>query len=273
MTISLLKPEVVDNLRAFFVGRAEPNYTWGTLLGGYSILPSIRLLYSFAAIGGSNNDLRNSIAGAPEMANNNAVLFQTNVAYANIFQYGIYAGTNQYFSQTSQADNRITADLSVFGWFYFNNTTSSYGLISKWVTAGDQRCYRLIRTSGNVLRFEISETGNSTTKTVDSAVVPSAGGWYFVLGTHELAGTSRLNIYVSNPATNKLVKTTNSTSIPNSFFDSATSALEIGRSNATDYLGGLSAFVGLASTSLGRLSDDRFPNVMFQSGRAFFGYT
>lgn len=273
MTTSILKPEAVDNLRPFFVGRAEPNYTWGTILGGYSILPSIRLLYSCAAIGGTTNDLRNHIPGAPEMTNNNAVVFQTNVAYANIFQYAIFGGVNQYFSQASQADNRITADLSIFGWFRFDDTTSSYGLISKWVTAGDQRCYRLIRTSGNVIRFEISETGNSTTKTVDSTIVPVAGTWYFILADHELSGTSRLNIYVSNPTTNRLVKTTNSTSIPNSFFDSATSQLEIGRSNATDYFDGLSAFMGLCSVGLGRLSDDRFPNVMFQAGRAFFGYT
>ena len=99
--------------------------------------------------------------------------------------------------------------------------------MGKWLPASNDRSYVLqINTSQRPI-FMISGDGSAVYQIISPVVMSgSAGRYHFLCGRFETVGTDEIHIFVSKNVDilgkhNELEKTTNSTSIPASIFDSA----------------------------------------------------
>lgn len=149
----------------------------------------------------------------------------------------------------------FTGAFTVGGWWWFDAPSmgAEVGLINKWLTAGNLRSYRLIKTAGDVLQAEISSNGTGA-QTVASSVTPVVDGWYLVAARYD--PSNALTIFVNGTFD------TNDTAIPAAIYDT-TAPFEMGRSNLAAYFDGrLGAYAFACEQAL---SDDVLLNLLWQT--------
>ena len=116
------------------------------------------------------------------------------------------AANTEYLSITDAAQTGldITADITICGWFKPASINANQFLVGKYRTSDNQRSYRIILTSGNVLQAILSSAGTST-RTCTAGTTLSAGTWYHFAFVYD--GTD-IRVYLDgalDPATNNPV--------------------------------------------------------------------
>jgi hypothetical protein len=256
----------INDLRARldYLQAPDPNPTLSELPATFLALPALRGLWMAgdANEGGGMPDLTGQARtltynGAPQIA-----------LYNSLVSYYALLGGGDFFSRASEAGLNVAGTetyvistqrgLTIGGWFWINATATRYGLMSKYLSAGNQRSYSLwVFETGTVPQFYVSSNGTATT-TVSSGVALAAGAWYFIVGRY--VPSTSVDVYVNN------AKTTNVVSVPASIFAS-TSALEIGRFDGGSALAGRWPLAFLCAAAL----PDTLLSYVFQRTRGIFG--
>lgn len=244
MTTSLLTPEIVDNLRTFFPDRREPNYSLGNIYSTYMLTPR---LYSFIP---GNNDVQGDGNVLYDVIQNNPFLNVSAVfGIQTILGYNVFDGVDDQIHALDT--NIIDANMTVFGWFRFDagSLGSSKGLMTKWTTAGNLRCYALYKNASNNIVFEITELGTAATlKTVTSTQVVTSGQWYFLAGSCEVS--TAITVWSSDPTIRNLNSVQNVTAIPAARFDSTTPQFRVGSRDTGEFLDGDGTLYGRSAMAL-----------------------
>jgi hypothetical protein len=259
------KPETLDrrirNLEAI-----EQGVFTGNTLASFMALPGLVGFWPMSSV-------QRSTGNAYDLSGQGRTLtYNGNPAYSyynGLMPYIDLDGTGDFLSRADETDLDILGNESIYttgaagltlgGWFWADTLgVGSAGLIGKYTTTGNQRSYLLFVVSSTVgPAFIISGDGTAT----DSATHPSAvatGGWFFAVGVY-IPSTS-VSIFVNS------TKTTNSTSIPATIFNS-TAALQIGAFSAgTALLDGRAALCFLCANAL---SDELITSLYSQSKPLF----
>lgn len=141
----------------------------------------------------------------------------------NGIPYAILDGATSYFFIDDDPLISITGLESIFhadvqgltvgGWLYLDDATpaSESTLIAKWLTAGNQRSFRLYVDTDGLVKFGISVNGTAEVEIANETAL-EAGRWYFIGGSF-VPGASMLLLVDTEE-----VEETDS--VPASIFDS-----------------------------------------------------
>lgn len=243
--------ELRRNLDPFYLGRNDPWATYSRAISMYSYLPCLRAFYPCLDI--STNSLddqsghgRNmTTSGDPDIDIDNFTpymqLVASNTDYASV-------ADNQDHDITG-TESRISTNingLTIGAWIYFDTVAATQRIFSKWSPTGNQRSYSIMYNSaGPSLDAQVSVDGTAIT-TVASAVGPNTDEWIFLAG--KFVPSTSLTVYY--PVGGILSSVENTTSIPASIYNSA-SSLTIGRNgNGTNYFDGRVALCFLCACAL-----------------------
>lgn len=179
--------------------------------------------------------------------------------YNDLLPFAEFDGINDQFTRANEPGIDITGELCIGGWFWVNSLGSEMGLMSKWVAAGDQRQYRLIKTAGDQFQFEVAASpgGAGDVFVVTSSFTVVASGWFQVIGRYTPSTT--LDIIVNN------FKDVNTSGIPASL-SSEISQLEVGSTDGGSFLDGRSAMMFLAASN----PSDVFIDTLYQNTMGLF---
>jgi|SRR5579859_3075625 len=222
--------------------------TLGEMYGGFYSLPGLRGLW----YPGSTDQagLLYDVSGQARTLSIGSGIPTTALlsSLVPIMQYGgggCHTRASEAGLQVSGTETSIDASirgLTLGGWFKITNTATRYGLAQKYTTGTNQRSYALwVFETGTFPQFYVSSNGTATT-TVGSSVALSAGTWYFIVGRY--VPSTSLDIYVNN------VKTTNTTTIPASIFNTSTSPFDLARFDGGSLLVGALGLTFLCGAAL-----------------------
>lgn len=149
--------------------------------------------------------------GSNNLADNNTVT-QAVGKVGNAAQF-----TAANLEHLSIADNASLSmgdiDFTIAAWVYLD-TKNNFGLVSKWLTSGNQRGYLLLYSvsdGGVANRFGLLVSANGATPTArvnaNNFGEPSTGAWCFVVAWHD-ATTNTINIQVNNGTVDSTAHTT-----------------------------------------------------------------
>ena len=149
-------------------------------------------------------------------------------------------GSSQYWTilDATQTGLDFAGSFTLSGWIKVESapSDSTYLIINKWLTTGNQRQYQLFYTDdagAKSLVFQVDPDGtNGSSVTVIASQTFTAGTWYHVAAIFQ--ASTRIEIYVNGSSV-----ATNTTSIPAAAFDGA-GDFRIGASGT-----GANAFDGL----------------------------
>jgi len=247
MPQSILKPEAVENMRPFFVGRDEPNYSAGQIIPTYTMMHGARAFFIWSRNPTANADNLSDLWFGPLDEQGGCQR-----GTEGLMTYGIFDGGDDYYWEGASTTNyHFYGSLSAVAWVRFD--ADALGgittVFSRWRTGTNNRSYWLYKNANDVLVFSISVDGTNVT-TVTSTLTVTSDVWYFV-GIRHTASTE-MAIWVSNPTTKKLNEDLNTTSIPASSFPTGAAEFNIGaRNNSagvhTDYLFGDIALLWLGA--------------------------
>lgn len=230
-----IKRDLNDSKRREEIARTmeSPASGLGGLVAWLGGLPGLRGLWS-SSIVGTGGGLQDRGGLAQTLTYNGNPLFN----YSDFVPYCAYDGVGDYHSRATETALEILGTEAVFNSavrgltcgliFYSTVAGSNQGLLSKWTTTGNQRSYRIIKTSGNLADFSVSSNGTAET-TVTSAAQISLNAYHVAVG--RFTPSTELALWLDG------VKAVNTTSIPASVFNSTT-AFELARYNGATLLTG-----------------------------------
>lgn len=245
-----LSPQQMQDIGAVFQRRYEPQFSAGTIVSRYQMLPQSRAVWPFSSVD-ENGDVYDITGQGRVMNNQNSVPF----SFYGLYPYAdLTAASSHYFSRPSEAGFLITDGLTLGGWFYSDGGNNDAGLSGKWDENGDQRSY-LLRFAWPTVYFQVSDDGinpYSVSAGIDD------GAWYHVVGRF---ATNSIDIFVNG------VKTNNAVGIPAAIFVS-TANFEIGAYNGADKF--FDGRISLNVLCAAALSDTQIW-AAYQQDRALFG--
>lgn len=186
--------------------------------------------------------------------------------------YVSFNGSSQYYYRTSESALNVTGTeseidssirgITVGGWFYITGAgAGGTGLISKYLTTGNQRGYMLYLSGASspwTSVFGISSDGSAFTNITGSV---STSAWYFLVG--RFVPSTSIDLFTNNS------KSSNTTSIPASIY-SGTADLNLFAYNngaAGSYTTGRGSFCFICACAL---SDTIISN-LYAASRSLFG--
>lgn len=206
--------------------------TWTPMLTPL-LLPDLRAFWPMSSADESGNVYDLSAQGRTLTANGTPGRF----AGPGYIPYTLFDGVDDYYSRADETGLELGGAFTINLWVYIFTAGVEYGLISKWGAAGN-RSWRILHTASNAFRFEVSGDGTASVS-IDSATI-EINSWYNVVAV--MSSSNSIALHVNG------VKTTNTTSIPASVFDSS-AALELGRTNGAGYLDGAIAMPWIANSA------------------------
>jgi len=154
-------------------------------------------------------DLRRNYCLNPSFEHDLTGWVQSDNADGNAAQF-VLANT-EYLSTASLVSLQTgDIDFAISGWFYLDTKAVDMTLISKWLTTGDHREYRLFfDQSEDRFRFEVSATGSSTVVNMDADNLgsPSVATWYYIECWHD-KDADTINIQVNDGTVDSVAFTT-----------------------------------------------------------------
>ena len=239
MAIQQLNAEMVDLLRAYFQDRNEPNFAMRAAVSPFFAFPGLRGLWR------AGN--RNGVANLVDLSGQSRTLTDNNTVVTgvtgNILTRDNFDGTNQFYSRADEAGLSITGLEThmgptrrglCFGWWCYPDTRPGavVGLMTKWITATNNRSYMLTINAGNMFAVSISNLGtaNDANATWATAIPAVPDRWWFVCADYD--PSNYLRLYVGDSLGN-FGYVADTTGIPASIFD-GTAPLELGRYNANN---------------------------------------
>jgi hypothetical protein len=185
----------------------------------------------------------------------------------NYLPYAEYDGASQYHTRADEAGLDITGNLTLGGWFYFNNAAGSdETMFGKWSITGNIRSYGLHRKTDGKIEARVSSNGTAET-VQESTDAVGASTWAFCALRY--VASSELSIFVGLPTVpgSVLSEDINTTSIPASINSGASqlsvAVREVGGTPAA-YADMRAAMLFLCATDL---SDDHLNMFYAQTRR------
>lgn len=229
-------PELIRYLTTIFAARNEASYSWGNALSVFTLLPKLRGLWFCGDV--------DENGAVPDHSGQGRTL-----TAANTPTYGlsILAPHATYVRASSQEHYRadepgldITSALTAFAWVRFTaNSTGVYtGILTKFVSAGNQRSFAVVKNSTNVFQFLISSTGAATAVTLSSTASYVVGQWYFVTARYDPSTIAAISVNATHDST--------AAAIPASLFNSSAN-LRAGAHDGGNFLDGDIAVAGMAN--------------------------
>ncbi|NUM46003.1 MAG: hypothetical protein HUU38_14955 [Anaerolineales bacterium] len=161
-----------------------------------------------------------------------------------LFTYGIFDGVDDFYIGNINHSSYYYS-LTIIAWVRFHadaiGAGSTMGIYTFWRTSTAARAFNLRKNANDKLEFLISNDGTAE-YAVESASAVVADQWYFVAAQFD--PNVALHVWLSNPATKRLDKSSNSTGIPAGIVAPVPAGQpEIGARNSaagvdTDYLKG-----------------------------------
>jgi hypothetical protein len=262
MNLSERNARLVDNLRADFQARYEPNFAWKSACSQFLALPGLRGFWPMSSIDESGNTYDLSNQGRTLTYNGNPTY-----NYAGLAPYIDFDGTGDFLSRADEAGLDITGTetyvasavrgLTLGGWFQANQAGATDGLLSKWDTGANQRSYLVVHNATNNLEFNISTAGTAVSATAISTGTMSVNAWFFSVA--RFVPSTSVAVYLNN------VKTSSATAIASIFSSSA--SINIGAVNAANLLTGRASLCFLCAAAL----SDAIIGQLYQQSRALMG--
>jgi len=159
----------------------------------------------------------------------------------------LYHPDCSHFDVIGNESHVTYSGLTFGGWFNFDSfaATASEGLISKWYETGNQRAYRIYRsTNTGAISVQVSGDGAAVdTTTIAGATYGIANdNWYFIVGRFRPG--KELKLWV-----NTTIASYTATSIPAAAtIYNSTEPFEIGRTNRANYFDGQAALCFVAAS-------------------------
>lgn len=253
MAIADFRPEAVENMKPFYIGRNEPNYSWQTAIGSHLFLPSVTGFWPGSIQG---NGVTPDLTGNAQTMTLNTVTL-TNIGMAPCLSI---PNTTSYLNTADGALNSPTSAMFFTCWMRFNSLGATQGIINKWGAAG-QRSFMFYKNSSDGVTWENSTNGTATAPVLSSfnnlIVVDT---WYHLALNFSTA--DGIDFWINNV----LVGSTGGGS---AIFD-GTADLELGRATngGTD---GLRGYLSLPTFGLSTMPEIYF-NTMYQYEKALYGY-
>jgi len=179
-----------SNLVAYYKfddGLASGSNTSADSLVDYSGNDHVGVLNSFSLSGGASNWI---ISEAP-LADESAVSALDGPGNALAFD-----GSNEYVEITDNDVLDITGPLTLEAWISVSSspTTDNEGIISKFLSAGNERSYSLDITTSDNLEFILSANGTNEAALTSSSIITSADGWAHVAAVFDPSNSMSLYI-------------------------------------------------------------------------------
>lgn len=258
MTTSLQNDALVKALSAYFVRSHSTGYGLNSALSMGLMLPCLRAMWSFSSWD-EYTDVYDLSGQGRVLTNNNAVVLTGThgvVPYADFTR-----ASSQSMSRDDEIGLSITDNLDLMLWCWFDaaSTGNETGLISKWLDTGNKRSYALIKTAGNVFRFQVSDDGTNVFS-VDSTVTYAASQWFFISGQY--VPSTSLRIFVNGTWDSDV------TGIPAALYNND-QPLYLGSHNGGSYLDGR-----ITLAEICKLTDTNYATItesLYQGTRPLFG--
>lgn len=252
--------DLVNWLSAYFTRRNEPNFSLAKTISTYLALPGLRGFWPMSAFGPTGNAFDQS-------GNVRTLTYNGNPTYNydNLAPYIALDGTGDYLSRADESALDITGTetyagspgLSFAGWYYFDNAAGSTEyMMAKKATAGNFS-YSIRRAVSGVIAPDISVDG--TALTTVSLGSPAQATWFYV--AMQFDPQNELSGWIND------TKTTNTTSIPASIFNSNADFVLGAQSSIANLMTGRCSLCALCASFL---SDAIILN-LFQQTRGLFG--
>lgn len=247
MTRQILNRDLIDQILPYVQMRSEPNFGYVNAVSAIKMLPGLRAAWLMSTVintGGIAVNVPDTTGNGRTLTLNGGVVFNA----LDLIPYADFNGSTGYLARADEAELDIIGNeayigipgLSIGGWVWFDALGSQEGIVTKDQNGITNRSYRLIKTTGNIIRFSVSNTGSAVVS-VDSAAIPGAGQWMFVCGV--FTPSTSLRVYLNS------VSVVNTTSIPATIFNS-TAPLELGRWAGTNYMNGRQSLMFLTASAL-----------------------
>jgi len=198
MTMQRRNDELMNNLRADFQGRYEPNFAWKSATSSMLVIPGLRGCWPMnafdptTALDPSGNARHLTLAG-------NCVY-----DYENLYPFITMQGTNDWLTRTDEAALDILGTevyvatsvrgLSMGGWFRPGRAATQEDLMTKWAAAPQQSWY-LRKLAANTIQFQVQD-GAAANFSVTSTETVSADTWYHIAGT--FFANASIEVYVNS---------------------------------------------------------------------------
>lgn len=212
-----------------------PALTYGEYVASLAQLPGVRGCWGMGSVDNTGAVYDASGQGRTLTYNGNPTfnIFGDSVPYCD------YDGTGDYHARASENGLQVSGAETIYAsavrgltmavWLYSTVAGTNQGLASKWNATGNQRSYRIIKTSGNLADFSVSSNGTAVT-TVTSTGTLTTGTPHCIVARY--TPSTELAIWLDG------VKDTNTTAIPASIFNTSTAAFELARYDAGTLLTG-----------------------------------
>ena len=189
MSVQRHNPDLVKQLAAYFTRLNSPAHAWANAVSMALGMPGLISYLPPSTLGSGGGPMDISANGQEFTANGSAAV---EIATANpLTPYCAFDGSGDSFSLADAAILDIAGTelgtslegLTMMSWVWFATDGSEEAIQAKWNTTGNQRSYRLIKTSSDTLRMEISSGGTViTVEQATSTLTANIEGWTFVAG-------------------------------------------------------------------------------------------
>lgn len=209
--------EMIQLLTGEFQRRNEPQFALANTISTFLAIPGLVGFWPMSPFDPSNGDTFDVSGATRTLTNNSNVTF----GFDDLAPYSQYDGVGaNRLIRLDEAALDITgteADIENNGltigcWVFLDTGAVGEQFIGKWGAAGS-RSYRLDKSGGGNIRILISSDGTAQT-TIAASNAPNTSDWNFAVGRFD--PSTELAIFLNG------TKTTNTTSIPASIFQSAT---------------------------------------------------
>lgn len=275
MTTQRRNSEQVELLRADFFARREPNAAWSHTVSDHLLLPGLHCFWPTSAHHDTHQAVYvDDIACDYDLTMTNTPVLQlwslglppcVQFTAANS-QYLTYADDGQ-FDILGTETHIIAAQrgLALGGWFRFSALANLQGMMSKWISVGNQRSYRIYKDAANHIVFEISSLGTAITAVaVTSAGTVAADTWYHIFA--RFVPSTAMDIYID------AVPTTLAVGVPASIWHS-NAAFAVGRTDGANYANMYASLMHLCASSCwdgNAATRNVIPFALFEHSRTMF---
>jgi hypothetical protein len=259
---------LVGNLEPDFVSHTNIQYQLGDVISRYLALPGLVGFWPMSSVDMSNGNAHDLSGQGRTLSYNGNPTYNIHNSFV---PYIDLDGTGDYLSRADEAGLRITGGeshnasavqgLTMYCWCNVDVLPAGTGqIIGKWVGAAS-KSYRTTVTSDGSIQAQTSTDGSSNSTGV--AISMSVDEWLFT-ATRFVPSTSH-DLWVGTSS--GITKASDTSSIPATIFNSASSLTIGANSSGGDLLNG---FVSLAALCANSHPDSLVESVFFQT-RAPFG--
>lgn len=238
------------------------DFAWGRIVANRLALPGLRGLWNMNSsyVGNSATNL------VLDESHNERDLTPNNTPVFSVYQvtglpevpYVDLDGTNMNLSRADETALDITGALTLMGWFWADVTTATQRAAGKFLTTGNQKSYQLTAANSNNKWEALISTDGSTNFTIEGPALTASAWHHAVL---RFVPSTSLDVIIDGS------KTSNTTSVPASIFNS-TAVFRVGaQDTGSNYLNGRVALLSLHAAAL----TDEAIAADFAQSRALFG--